>query len=234
MYNNQSNTPTWRVQDLPTTKFEGQGVRGLTDTELLFLVLNPFPKSPEEGMLLARQILADNGGTLRGLRLMSKADWMSYKGVGEGVAIRVMSALELGARSVRERGAAPAVITSSLDSYHEFVKTGIGALHVEEFWVMFLNRANKVITVKKLSEGGTAGTVVDQKILFKMALEAGAHGIILAHNHPSQQPFPSQADLQLTEMAKNAGQLLGIVVLDHIIVANESGTYYSFADDSRM
>jgi DNA repair protein RadC len=103
---------------------------------------------------------------------------------------------------------------------------------IEQFKVMLVNRANKVLGVVTISTGGIAGTVADPKIIFVAALKAGASGIILAHNHPSGNLKPSQADIDLTRKLKDGGRLLEIQVLDHLILTTEA--YYSFADEGLM
>jgi DNA repair protein RadC len=103
--------------------------------------------------------------------------------------------------------------------------------HVESFYLLLLNRANKVIGIKQISLGGVAGTVADPKVIFQTALKANASGIIVAHNHPSGNTQPSQADIQLTQRLKDAGKLLEIQLLDHVILTSERSSYYSFADE---
>ncbi len=100
---------------------------------------------------------------------------------------------------------------------------------VEQFKVLLLNRANKVLGVVELSSGGVTGTVADPKLIFVAALKANACSIIISHNHPSGNLKPSQQDEQLTQKIKQAGQLLDIKLIDHIIVSSEG--YYSFADE---
>lgn len=103
---------------------------------------------------------------------------------------------------------------------------------VEQFKVLLLNRANRVLGIYELSTGGVAGTVADPKLIFAAALKACASAIVLSHNHPSGNTKPSAADLQLTKKMKQGGELLDIVVLDHIILTSE--TYYSIADEGLL
>jgi DNA repair protein RadC len=105
-------------------------------------------------------------------------------------------------------------------------------LDVEHFYVILLNRANDVIKLKKISEGGVSGTVVDPKLVFNAALMEKASGIILAHNHPSGNTKPSQNDIELTKRLRECGKMLEISVLDHIIVAENC--FYSFADEGEI
>jgi DNA repair protein RadC len=99
----------------------------------------------------------------------------------------------------------------------------------EEFWVLLLNRAHRVIKKKRVSEGGVSGTVADPKIIYKMALEELASGVIVAHNHPSGNLTASQSDIDLTKKLKEAGKFLEVQLLDHLIIAGSK--YYSFADE---
>ena len=124
-------------------------------------------------------------------------------------------------------------ISTSGDAYEIFMRCWdeMKIEHVESFKVMLLNRANKVLGVSTISEGGIAGTVADPKIIFQVALKGNASSIILAHNHPSGNLNPSEADKQLTTKLKEAGKFLDIPVLDHIILIPEQGKYFSFSDD---
>ena len=101
--------------------------------------------------------------------------------------------------------------------------------YVEEVYLMLLNRANKVLGFTKISYGGTTGSIVDIKVIFQVALKSNAHSIILCHNHPSGSLKPSSSDIQLTNKVKQAGILMDIPLLDHLIITNEG--YYSFGDE---
>jgi DNA repair protein RadC len=125
-------------------------------------------------------------------------------------------------------------IKSSNDAAQLFLENWSDEIELcEEFLVLFLNRANRVTGIFRLSKGGVAGTVVDIKILFAAALKAMASGVILAHNHPSGNKYPSQADITLTTRIKQAGDILDIKVLDHLILTHD-GDYYSFCDEGQI
>lgn len=102
----------------------------------------------------------------------------------------------------------------------------------EEFKILLLNRANKVLGIYPLSKGGVSGTFVDPKVVFSVALKCNASGLILSHNHPSGNLSPSESDKSLTKKLIAAGKFLDIKILDHIIIT--SGSYYSFADEGIM
>lgn len=119
-------------------------------------------------------------------------------------------------------------ITSSKTAF-EVLCVDLQELSHEEFFVLYLNRGNYLIQKKRISIGGVSETIADGKIIFKAALELNASGIILAHNHPSGQLFPSDADKQLTRRLKEFGKLIDIAILDHLIISEQG--YYSFSDE---
>lgn len=124
-------------------------------------------------------------------------------------------------------------ITSSRDSESMLRKIWSSHLELrEEFYLLLLNRANKVIGWHCISQGGISSTVVDIRLIFSIALKCVASGIIVAHNHPSGNLQPSEADIALTKKINEAGKLLDITLLDHIILTNES--CYSFADEGLL
>jgi len=105
-------------------------------------------------------------------------------------------------------------------------------LHIEQFWTLYLNNSNKVLSKLKISEGGMTGTVVDIRLILKHALELNATSIVLTHNHPSGILKPSEADIKITSKIKKAAQFMDIKVLDHLIITDQS--YFSFADQGRI
>ena len=125
-------------------------------------------------------------------------------------------------------------ITGSKDAYNVLLENWDGSKieYVEQFKVLLLNRANKVLGIFEVSSGSVTGTVADPKLIFAAAIKTNACGIILAHNHPSGNLQPSQADIDLTRRMKEGGKLLEIQVLDHVIITSEG--YYSFADDGLL
>jgi DNA repair protein RadC len=121
-------------------------------------------------------------------------------------------------------------IQSSADAYDILKDVWTDRIeYLEEFVILMLNKANKVLGFAKISQGGTSGCVVDPKCIFQVALKCNASSIILAHNHPSGNRQPSDADIRITRKIKQGGEFLEIAVLDHLIITTE--TYYSFADE---
>ena len=217
----------WAEADRPREKMLQQGKQSLTDAELLAILLGTGARDLT-AVDLAQQILAASHNNLHELGKCSLHELQRFKGIGEAKAITIAAALELGRRRQLSDVQQRPQITSSRDAWQAIAPL-LADLSHEEFWVLFLNRANRVIARRRISSGGTAGTVVDAKMIFRLALEEKASSIILVHNHPSGNLQPSQADLQLTRQLKTAGQAIDIAVLDHLIIA-ETG-YYSFADE---
>lgn len=222
--------PAWAEDDRPREKLLLKGRAALSDAELIAILIGSGNQN-ETAVELSRRILNSVDGQLKGLGRCSVKDLIKFKGIGEAKAISIVAALELGRRRREEEGIEKVKITTSKDVYEHF-HGAIGDLAYEEFWILLLDRANKVIGRYKISQGGVSGTVADPKIIFKHAVEQLASSIVLCHNHPSGNLKPSEADIKLTKKLKEAGKHLDIPILDHIIVT-EAG-YYSFADENLL
>ncbi len=217
----------WAEDDRPREKFLLKGKSALSDSELLAILIGSGSRN-ESAVQLCQRILASSENNLNTLGKMSISQLMQFKGIGEAKAISIAAALELGRRRREEDTIELKKITSS-KAVFDIMQPVIGELPHEEFWVLYLNNSNKVIYKAQLSKGGITGTVVDIRIIFKMAFEQNATGLILSHNHPSGKLMASEADLKITKRIKEAGQTLEIQVLDHIIIT-ENG-YLSFQDE---
>lgn len=218
---------SWAKEDRPREKLLDKGKKDLTNAELLAIILGSGSKH-ESAVELAKRILAAYDNNLVALAKLDSKALCEFKGVGPAKAVSVIAMLEVGRRM---RGLTPdnkKKITSSTDIYN-VLRASMEDLPYETFKVIYLNQKNSIISIKTLSEGGIAGTVVDPRLIFKEALNQTAVSIILAHNHPSGNLKPSQADLDITQKMISAGKLLEIKVLDHLIIS-ELG-YYSFADE---
>ena len=216
----------WAEDDRPREKFLLKGKAAVSDSELLAVLIGSGSRN-ESAVQLCQRILASTDHNLNRLGKMSIAQLTQFKGIGEAKAISIAAALELGRRRRAEDVVASNKITSS-KAVFDIMQPIIGELPHEEFWVLYLNNSNKVIYKAQLSKGGITGTVVDIRLLFKMALEQNATALLLIHNHPSGKLMASEADIQITKKIKQAGQTLEIQVLDHIIIT-ENG-YLSFQD----
>jgi DNA repair protein RadC len=219
---------SWAEEDRPREKLLLKGKKQLTDAELLAIILGSGNRD-ESALGLAKRILQAYAADLNELGRSSIRELTErFNGVGEAKAISIIAALELGQRrkllSLQNRP----LINSSKEAYLALAPL-LMDLDTEEFWILLLNQANRMIGREKISAGGLAITSVDSRVVFKKALECNATSIVLCHNHPSGNLRPSQADLDLTQRMRKAGEQLEILVQDHLIVS-EAG-YYSFADE---
>lgn len=217
----------WAEDDKPREKLALKGRTALSDAELLAILIGSGSRN-ESAVELSKRILSSVQNNLNALGKMSIKQLMTFKGIGEAKAISIIAATELARRRKSEKAIELSKITSSKVVF-DFMQPIIGELPHEEFWVLFLNNSNKVIRKEQLSKGGITGTVVDIRLILKLALEHNALSIILSHNHPSGKLLPSESDIEITQRLKLAARQLEMSVIDHIIVT-ENG-YYSFADE---
>ena len=218
----------WSQDDQPREKLLYKGKVALSDAELVAILIGSGNRQ-ESAVALCKRILASTDNNLSQLGKLTIKQLMEFKGIGEAKAITIIAALELGRRRRGGEALERKKITSS-KSVFELMQPIIGELPHEEFWIIYLNNSNKVIHKSQLSKGGITGTLVDTRLVLKTALEVGAVGLILTHNHPSGTLKPSQADKDVTSKLKIAAQSLDIKVLDHLIITEQS--YFSFADQS--
>lgn len=217
----------WADDDKPREKLMLKGKSALSDAELLAILIGSGSRN-ESAVELSKRILASVQNNLNILGKMSIQQLIKFKGIGEAKAISIVAAGELARRRRGEDFQELIKITSSRIVY-EIMQPIIGELPHEEFWVLYLNNANKIIYKAQLSKGGITGTVVDVRLLLKTALEHNALSFVLTHNHPSGKLIASEADIQITQKLKLAAKQLDMSVIDHIIVT-ENG-YFSFADE---
>ncbi|ALM07903.1 hypothetical protein SB49_08890 [Sediminicola sp. YIK13] len=220
----------WSNDDKPREKLVHKGKSVLSDAELIAILIGTGGRN-ESAVELAKRILASANNNLNELGKLSIKQLMQFKGIGEAKAVTIAAALEIGRRRRGEAAQKITKITSS-NSVFELLQPMMGELPHEEFWIVYLNNANKVMLSALLSKGGITGTLVDVRLVLKQALELGAVGLILAHNHPSGTLRPSEADKQVTSKLKLAAEALDIKVLDHVIITQQD--YFSFADNAML
>ncbi len=217
----------WNEDDRPREKLLIKGKDALSDAELIAILIGSGNRE-ENAVALAKRILSTVDNNLNELAKMTVIDLVKFKGIGEAKAISIITALEIGKRRRLEAAMQKTKITCSNDIF-EVMQPVIGDLQHEEFWIVYLNNSNKILHKANLSKGGITGTLVDSRLVFKKAIEFSATGIILCHNHPSGTLKPSNSDINLTKKLKNAGEVLDVKVLDHLIITEKE--YYSFADE---
>ena len=218
---------SWAVEDRPREKLMLQGKEKLTDAELITILIGSGTKE-ESALELSKRILSSVNNDINQLASLTLEKLMEFKGIGEARAINIITALELGKRRHFTQVKQKPMIKSSKDVFR-IIHPVIGELEHEEFWVLFLNNSNKVISKQQLSKGGITATMVDVRLLFKRAVELTSVSVIVCHNHPSGKLSPSNSDKQLTAKIKKAGNTLDIKLLDHLIITQKE--YFSFADN---
>lgn len=217
----------WAVEDRPREKMLKHGFSALSNAELMAILIGS-GNIAESAVELSRRILSDFKNNLDKIGKSSVEKLKSYNGIGEAKAINILAALELGRRRQIEDGGILKKVNSSEDAF-QYLKIDLSDLTHEEFWVIYLDRANNVIDKSRISQGGISGTVIDVRLILKQAIEKMASSIILAHNHPSGNLSPSQSDIDITRKTGEASKLIDVKVLDHIIVAGNR--FYSLADE---
>ena len=215
------------MEDRPREKLISKGIQSLSDAELLAILIGTGTKN-ESAVELSKKVLVASKNNLYELGKLSVNELTIHNGIGVAKAITIIAAMELGRRRKVADVLEKEQITSSND-VAAFFHPIVADLPHEEFWVMFLNRANKILSWQKLSQGGISGTVIDVRLIIKQAINALASAMIICHNHPSGNLKPSEADIAITKKIKDAGKIVDIPLLDHIIVAE--GGSYSFADE---
>ncbi|TSD66047.1 DNA repair protein RadC [Inquilinus sp. KBS0705] len=226
-YDNKIGIKSWAEEDRPREKLSGQGRRALTDAELIAILIGSGSRN-ESAVELSKRILHHYENDLNKLGKASISELCKFKGIGEAKAISIIAALEIGRRRGDTEIKILDEVKSSRDAYNIMRRQFIDLNH-EEFWIMLIGRSSKVLAKELVSKGGLSGTVADPRIIFHMAIQHQASGIIMIHNHPSGNLKPSREDLLLTKKIADAGRMLDINVLDHLIIT-DSG-YYSFGDE---
>jgi DNA repair protein RadC len=220
----------WAVEDRPREKLYQKGTSSLSDAELLAILIGSGTRK-RSAVDLGRELLSSVNNNLNSLAKLTIADLTKINGIGNARAITIAAALEIGRR--RKLAEVPEMpqIKCSRDVF-DLLSPVLSDLPHEEFWILFLNRSNKVINRMKLSQGGISGTVTDVRIVMKRAIEYLASGIIVCHNHPSGNLNPSESDTRITSKIKEAGNIMDIQLLDHLIISDKE--YYSFADNGLL
>jgi DNA repair protein RadC len=220
----------WAEDDRPREKLLLKGRQSMSDTELLAILIGSGTRS-ESALDLAKIIFRKAHDNLVELSKMTLQELVAVKGIGKVKAVTIIAALELGRRRDESQVMVREKITNSREAY-QILKSVMGDRPYEEFWIILLNKANKVLNKYSISEGGISGTTVDPRKIYKIALDHHASSIILGHNHPSGNLTPSENDTRITGKIAEAGRLLDIAVLDHIILGEND--FYSFSDSGKL
>lgn len=220
----------WALEDRPREKMLRKGISSLSNTELLAILIRSGGREAS-AVELARQILSQSGNNLLELGKKSINDLLKHPGMGPAKAVTIVAALELGRRRKTSETREKVRISGSQDVFNLFQPI-LADLPHEEFWVLLLNRSNRVIDHLRISQGGISGTVIDVRLILKNALDRLASSLILCHNHPSGNLKPSEADTKITSKISEASKTMDIQLLDHLIIADNS--YFSFSDEGMI
>lgn len=217
------------INERPREKLLKYGVKHLSDAELLAVVMGSgtVDKSAIE---LSHELINLGGGNLDKLANKTKKDFTKIRGVGMVKAMCLEALFELGKR--RKSANHQGLIVSSSQDVFNHVQVLMSGVKCEEFWVINLNRANKMLSKRKISSGGVSSTVVDVKVILKYAVDELASSLVVFHNHPSGNAKPSVADKNITNKLKEALSYCDITLLDHLIVCEQE--YYSFSDEGML
>jgi DNA repair protein RadC len=224
------NIKEWAVEDRPREKLLTHGPRSLSDAELVAILISS-GNINETAVELSRGILTSVGNNLNDLGRKGIEYLKTFNGIGEAKAVTIVAALELGKRRKEAEVFTSRKINGSKDAF-DFLQPLTNDLNHEEFWVMLLDRGNKILDTFMISQGGISGTVIDVRLILRRALEYRSSGIILCHNHPSGTLQASDADLKITRKISDAAKIMDISVLDHIIIGQNS--YLSLADEGML
>jgi len=217
----------WAEDDRPREKMILKGESALSNAELLAILISTGTKEAS-ALQLSQSLLEIVDNNMHELGKLKLTDITKIKGIGSAKAVTIMAALELGRRRLSSEVVEKKKINSSTDAFNFFWPL-IGDLPHEEFWVLFVNRSNLITRHHLVSRGGLTATIIDTRKILSMALDCSASGMIVAHNHPSGNKTPSDADKQITQRIKQAGELFSVNLLDHLIIAEKK--YFSFADE---
>jgi len=229
-YENKISMRLWAEDDLPSQKLLLKGIATCSDAELLSIIIGS-GISGENSLDIAKKMLSNCGNSLCEFWKFGVSDLQKIKGIGQKRAVKLSAMFAL----ARRRNESEVILKDKITQSHqafEIFKSLMGDLPYEEFWILLLNRSNRLLKKIRISEGGVSGTVVDPKKVFRFCLDNQACSILLGHNHPSGNIQPSEADTKLTKKLRDCGMMLDVDVLDHIIIGDDR--YYSFADDGKM
>ena len=222
---------SWAEDDKPREKMLLKGVAALSTNELLAILIRS-GSGGESALDLSRRILTDASNDLNALARLSVSDFMNrYKGVGMAKAASIIAAMELGRRRALSTAREEPALTTSRDLY-DYLQPLIGDLDHEEFWVVTLSSACRIKSCDRLFSGGIESTIIDIRMIFRKVLESKACSIVIAHNHPSGNPEPSKDDLLFTKRVWEAGALVDIPLLDHIVIGDQQ--YFSFRQEGLL
>lgn len=217
-------------QELPRERFKSNGIKALSNQELIALLIGSGTKSLSV-FELAKQLMETLPEGMADLEHLSFEDLMAYNGIGEGKACQIIAGIEIGRRVYHGRTTQKNKVLGPSD-IGQLLMSELRYKRQEHFVVVLLDTKNQVIAVETVSMGTLNATLVHPREVFTRAIKRSAHGVILVHNHPSGIPEPSKEDLDLTARLVEAGKIIGIHVLDHVIIGD--GVWHSLKEHGQV
>lgn len=214
-------------EERPRERLLAKGASALCSAELLAILIRT-GSGKRNAIELAYEIIA-SAGSITGLSSMSTDRLTAIPGIGKEKAAVISAAIELGRRFSAETAIAPEASITSPEQVYTLMLPLLKGIDHEECWVLYLNRANRIIFREKIFTGGLNSTTIDTNTILRKAIEKKADGLILVHNHPSGNPHPGEADIRETARLKKAADTFRISLMDHVIVSD--GCFYSFSDE---
>lgn len=224
---------TLAAGDRPQERLQKHGAGALSDSELLAMLLRSGTKG-HDVLTLSNRLISE-AGSLAGLIQWRESDFKKLKGIGRIKALQLITVMEVARRVLAHSGNQPAPLIDSAENAVAFFRSYVHGLLVEKFWVVCLNRKNRLLKCVEITSGTAHSTLAHPREVFREAIKESASAILCAHNHPSGDPTPSSADIRMTRQLRDASAAVDIPLLDHVIIGqpntDPSGLgYYSFRE----
>ena len=223
---------TLAVGERPQERMEKHGVGVLSDSELLAMLLRSGTQG-HDVLTLSNRLIAE-AGSLAGLIQWRETDFKKLKGIGRVKALQLITVMEIARRVLAQcDGISSSPLLDDAGKVSDFMKSHAHGLMVEKFWVLCLNRKNRLLKCIELTSGTATNTLAHPREVYREAIKEAASAIICTHNHPSGDPTPSSADIKMTRQLRDAALAVDIPLLDHVILgrpASDPGGlgHYSF------
>lgn len=221
----------------PQERLERHGAGALSDSELLAMLLRSGSQKLDV-LALSRQVIRESG-SLAGLLTWTETDFRRMPGIGKVKALQLLTVMEVARRVIQQGGAEASPVFDTPDKVFYHFRPIAAGLEVEKFWVLCLNRKHRLLRRSEVTSGTASSSLAHPREVFREAIRLGASAVIAVHNHPSGDPTPSRADIQITRQLRQAAEVIGIDLLDHVILGQpeidprQTG-FYSFNDSGLL
>lgn len=220
------------VAERPQERLEKFGPKALSDTELLAMLLRSGTRG-QDVLTLATRLMAE-AGSLAGMLGWRHGDFRRLKGIGPVKSLQLVTVMEVAGRVLEQRnGESPLLNRAEIVAEH--LRPVVAGLEVEKFWVLCLNRKNRLLKRVEITSGTATAALAHPREVFRAAIREGAAAVVCAHNHPSGDPAPSAPDMHVTRQLREAAKAIDIELIDHVIVGRATADplgrgYFSFRE----